>query len=111
MLIYHFCAWPPDCIELLQSLHILSSVMSTVGFLEEMLHQEGLIIFLEIKQILTEWQRVQITRHHLIKLLQQIKLIQDSQQNWTVKPSTVVTHQNWSAEAFKEGDERIKSFC
>lgn len=70
-----------------------------------MLDQEGLRIFLELKHLPTEPQSVQITGHHVFKLLQQIKLVQDSQQNRTVKYFTVVAHQNWSAESAEKGDE------
>lgn len=74
-----------------------------------MLDQEGLRIFLELKHVPTEHQRVQVTGHYVLKLLQKRELSQDSQQDRTVKAFTVVAHQNWSAEVFKEEDEPFKS--
>lgn len=92
------CARLPHSVQILQGFYILSSVVSSVALLEEVLDQVGLIVLWEPEHLSTQKQRVQISRHGVAELVQQIELLQDSPQNRAVKTLTVVTHQEWFIE-------------
>lgn len=79
--------------------------MRAVRLPQELLHEEGLGVLLQLEHVSAQRQRVHATRHHAPELLQQDELLQDPPQDRPVEAPAVVAHQERPAEALEERDE------
>lgn len=99
----------PDAIEILQCPRVLGGIMSAVRLSQEVLDEEGLRVFLQLKHLSAQSQRVHTSRHRALKLLQQAEIRQDARQDGPVEAFAVVSHQKGSVEGPEEGDEVSQS--